>query len=370
MTMKKNRLSPRDQEMLSAYLDGQLSRGEVARLQARLKDDHQMQSALEELRMTRAVLRSLPLVRAPRNFTLTPEMVNRRIAPRRPAYPVFGFASLVASLLLVLVFVADRMSFINTAQTAALQSAAQATRMEEMVQTMVVESLAAQGSTAPEAMLEMEVPMAASGEQSSRAEDSALEQPVESLSMTYPGPSVELYAESEMAATEPVASKMIEETPTASSDMQEPADLSPQITATPTPTPTPFMVDGTEVMGVGGGAPDTPRQTYTPSPTPSQTPEPSPTPSPTCTLEPTSLPTDIPVPSDTPLPTDTAAPLAEALEMQLPASETPLPTTSLESQVRGGYQPSRILFLALEIVLGLLAAGSAIIFFYLYRKSS
>ena len=108
--------------MLSAYLDGQLSSKDIARLQVRLKDDRQMQVALEELRMTREALRSLPRLRAPRNFTLTPEMVSRRAgrrpAARRPAYPVFGFASLVASLLLVFVFVADRMSFANTAQTA------------------------------------------------------------------------------------------------------------------------------------------------------------------------------------------------------------------------------------------------------------
>ena len=158
-----NYVTPRDQEMLSAYLDGQLSSKEIARLQVRLQDDLQMQIALDELRLTRAALRSLPMLRAPRNFTLTPQMVGMRTAASRPAYPAFGFASLLASLLLVLVFVADRMNFIGTAQTVALQNAAQSTQMEELVQTMVVEGLAAEGVTAlqSEATQLKEAPMAA-----------------------------------------------------------------------------------------------------------------------------------------------------------------------------------------------------------------
>ena len=88
------------------------------------------------------------------------------------------------------------------------------------------------------------------------------------------------------------------------------------------------------------------------------------------------------MPSDTPLPTDTTAPVAEEVQMQLPASETPVPPVNQAdqaaveqadappSQPAPSGQPSRVLFLAAEIVLGLLAAGSAIIFIYLYRKSS
>lgn len=377
--MMKNRISPRDQEMLSAYLDGQLSSKDIARLQARLKDERQMQVALEELRMTREALRSLPRLRAPRSFTLTPEMVSRRTAARRtaagrPAYPVFGFASLVASLLLVFVFVADRMSFANTAQTVALQNAAQSTQMEELVQTMVVEGLATEGVSAPEAevMLEMEAPMAAKAGESSQMEDSAAAGSSEALTLPYPEPVEENFAASEAAASEPAASKIApEETATPAEAIQQPAEALP---ATPTPTPTPWLINGTEVLGVGGGAPDTPRESYTPTftPQPSETPEPSPTPSPTCTLEPSPLPTD------TPLPSDTAADASEALQMPPDASESPLPRTSLESQAGAEQveqpvplrQPGRAWFLAVEIVLGLLAFGSAVIFFYLYRKSS
>ena len=381
--MKMYGISPHDQEMLSAYLDGQLSSKEIARLQKRLQDDRKMQIALDELRSTRAALRSLPMLRAPRNFTLTPQMVGSQTAARRPAYPPFGFASLVATLLLVLVFIADRTSFVNTAQTAVLESAAQSTQMEELVETMVVEGLATEGITAPqaEAMQLKEAPMAAAdqGEDSSRMAEGTPEEGVSALTMPYPESGIELFAEPVMDDTEAAAESLT------ASEMQSPAGASPWITptltATPTPTPTPtkWLINGTEVLGVGGGAPDTPRDASTPAPEPSETP--SPTPSPTCTLEPTPLPTDTPVPTDTPLPTDTAAPVAEALQMQLSPSETPAPLVSQADQVQdeqagqddGGQPPTRLssrtIFLAVEIVLGLLAVGSAFIFVYLYRKA-
>ncbi|MCJ7658985.1 MAG: hypothetical protein MUO67_07530 [Anaerolineales bacterium] len=72
----KNQIKSRDWEALSTYLDGQLSNREHTRLEARLKSDPDLQSALEDLRQTRSVIRSLPKLRVPRNFSLTPEMVG------------------------------------------------------------------------------------------------------------------------------------------------------------------------------------------------------------------------------------------------------------------------------------------------------
>jgi anti-sigma factor RsiW len=101
-----NRISKRDWERLSAYLDGQLSGRERSRLESRLQAEQPLQSAFEELRRTQLILRSLPKLRAPRNYTLTPEMVPER-KERRRAYPIFGFASALATVLLVLVLVGD-----------------------------------------------------------------------------------------------------------------------------------------------------------------------------------------------------------------------------------------------------------------------
>ena len=60
------RITHRDWEALSAYLDGQLNRKERDRLEARLKASAELQDALEQLRRTRSLLRSLPPMRAPR----------------------------------------------------------------------------------------------------------------------------------------------------------------------------------------------------------------------------------------------------------------------------------------------------------------
>lgn len=90
-------------EQLSAYLDGQLSKAEVARLEARLESDLDLRALLEDLRRTRAVLRRLPSRRAPRNFSLTPEMVGGR-PPLPRAYPVMRLATVLATLLLFFSF--------------------------------------------------------------------------------------------------------------------------------------------------------------------------------------------------------------------------------------------------------------------------
>lgn len=106
----KAKNSPRDIELLSAYLDQQLDSGKRARLEARMRAEPELRSAIDDLRRTRALLRSLPRLKAPRNFTLTPQMVGRvqaRESSARRIYPVFQFASALASLLLVVVLLGD-----------------------------------------------------------------------------------------------------------------------------------------------------------------------------------------------------------------------------------------------------------------------
>ena len=96
-------MNQRDLELLSAYLDGQLSPSDSARLEARLKSDLELVSVLDDLRAARNLLRQLPQRRAPRNFTLTRKMVG--INPPLPrAYPAFRFATVVATLLFFFTF--------------------------------------------------------------------------------------------------------------------------------------------------------------------------------------------------------------------------------------------------------------------------
>ena len=120
-----SQLSSRDWEYLSAYLDRQLKPKEIASLETRLSIDPVLSAALGELQRTRDALRSLPRMRAPRNFTLTPQMVGQRSSLRqrsllraRPALrlaPVFGFASALATFLLVLVIAGDFLGILTPA---------------------------------------------------------------------------------------------------------------------------------------------------------------------------------------------------------------------------------------------------------------
>ena len=93
----------RDLELLSAYLDGQLKPSDSARLEARLKTDPELASVLTDLRSTRSLLRKLPARRAPRNFTLTRKMVGQN-PPLPRAYPLFRFATALATLLFIFSF--------------------------------------------------------------------------------------------------------------------------------------------------------------------------------------------------------------------------------------------------------------------------
>ena len=91
-------ISNRELEALSAYLDGQLTPEEHTRLNIRINENPELRVALEELRITRALLRSQPEIRAPRNFTLNKDMVE--LLTKKPSlfrtFPVFGFVSALA----------------------------------------------------------------------------------------------------------------------------------------------------------------------------------------------------------------------------------------------------------------------------------
>jgi hypothetical protein len=98
----------RDIELLSSYLDGQLSPSDSARLESRLNSDPALASAYNDLRAARSVLRRLPARKAPRNFTLTRKMVGAE-PPMPLSYSFFRFSSALATVLLVITFAFNMM---------------------------------------------------------------------------------------------------------------------------------------------------------------------------------------------------------------------------------------------------------------------
>lgn len=98
-------ISSQDWQLLSEYIDGELSSTQKSRLEERLDADQRLREAYQRLRNTKQVLRSTPQLSAPRRFTLTPEMVGQ--AKPRSLFPVFRLATAVISILLVAVLVYD-----------------------------------------------------------------------------------------------------------------------------------------------------------------------------------------------------------------------------------------------------------------------
>jgi hypothetical protein len=91
----------RDIENLSAYIDGQLNSADAATLESRLKTDAELASALRDLSAARNILKKLPARKAPRNFTLTRQMVGLK-PPLPRTYPIFRFATAFATILFVM----------------------------------------------------------------------------------------------------------------------------------------------------------------------------------------------------------------------------------------------------------------------------
>lgn len=101
----KPQLDPRDLELLSAYMDGEITSSERTMLEQRLAHEPQLRGELETLRQTVSWIHALPPVHAPRNFTLTPDMVRRQPA-RVLGFPATAFVSTMSAVAAVLLVAA------------------------------------------------------------------------------------------------------------------------------------------------------------------------------------------------------------------------------------------------------------------------
>ena len=141
----KPQISSRDLKSLSLYLDGQLNPAERQRLEKRLQTDQVLRLTLAEMRQTRGLLRSMPRVHSPCNFTLTPQMIGSQTP--RPAYPVLGFVSALAGFLFVIVLVGDLLGiFTRSASSVALR---QVSNLEAAAPAQEKSVLAAPTQTIP-----------------------------------------------------------------------------------------------------------------------------------------------------------------------------------------------------------------------------
>lgn len=231
-------LSRRDLERLSAYLDGELPERQAARLEARLEREPDLRRGLQALRATRGVLRSLPELRAPRDFTLSPDTVGARGAGWS-LFPVFRMATAIAAAALALVVGLDVLS--GRVGPVADRGMAEAPALEEPAAALEME---AEPSQAPDAFALGEAPAEEAEEQAEKTLDEGL-----------PAPSAR--------AALPTMTACPECTPEPALAEVEPEEGTPP-TPSPSRTPAPEAARSGEEQAVG-----------TPTAPPSPTPEPS-----------------------------------------------------------------------------------------------
>jgi len=96
-------------ESLSAYIDGELTTRERARVEQHLKECQACAEDLRTLRQTVALLKELPVIPAPRSFAVRPRVAKFRPAPAPSAwgYGLLKGATAIAALMLALLIGGD-----------------------------------------------------------------------------------------------------------------------------------------------------------------------------------------------------------------------------------------------------------------------
>lgn len=90
-------LTDLDYDLLSAYIDDALTESERASLESRLQTEPELRAELAELRATVTLLNNLPVLKAPRNFTL-----DARYARRSSFFTSVAFSALSSAAAIIL----------------------------------------------------------------------------------------------------------------------------------------------------------------------------------------------------------------------------------------------------------------------------
>ena len=136
-------LTQKDLEAISAYIDQALNQRERTRLEERFKREPELLAELNSMRRTRRILRSAPPMRAPRNFTLTPDMVGAAQSQPNRLLPVTRFAFALASIFFVFTlvgrFTLGNVAGVQTEQSMAYPAAEGAPMAPEAFEESVAE---------------------------------------------------------------------------------------------------------------------------------------------------------------------------------------------------------------------------------------
>lgn len=214
------------QERLNAYLDNTLTPRERQALEQELTRDEPLRTELEQLRLFKAAVRSLPRVTVPRHFTLTPEMAGQTRRPQTYSlYPTLRLATALTAFLLVALLAFELLlpmqsgsmanDMANNAEVAMDGAAA-----NDTFDNNVADAGDDAAESAPQVMAESE------------GEEEAVEEPMEEVAVE----------EADEAAAAPSAGAVqttVEATFTPTPTPTVSITPSPTSTATPSPTPMP-----------------------------------------------------------------------------------------------------------------------------------
>jgi hypothetical protein len=116
------------EESLSAYMDGELSPADQARVKKHLQECKSCTEHLQELRQTVRLVRQLPVIPAPRSFAVRPVVTGAKPArtARSWGYGVLKGATAIAALLLMLLVGGDVALHVVGGPVRSLAPAAQA----------------------------------------------------------------------------------------------------------------------------------------------------------------------------------------------------------------------------------------------------
>ena len=194
-------------EMLSAYLDNQLSEKERSKVESTLQVDPALKQELSMLDATRRLLRNAPTLKVPRNFTLTTSMVAKQ-NPFKFWMPAMSFSSALAAVLFVLSFIFN-FSPVGTTLTAQTRNMDQFTASDSVaVESMEMAEESEKSSAEETPMIiqwfgEQANGLGGGGPASSVTEGEIMAE--EAAPMAAEAPALEMEAESAMPAMEEAA---------------------------------------------------------------------------------------------------------------------------------------------------------------------
>ncbi len=218
----KKRLTNKDYALLSAYMDGMLSTRERSKVEKQLEARVEFRTALYELQQTRKAMRSLPRKRVPRNFLITPAMVQPRRAPF--AVGALRFSSALAAIAAVILTLFQFLPSFQMAAAPAPDIYAESTSVAAL-------QAPAEAMDSAPPIIQWGAPPYTGGMGGGGAEGLAEPAPL-GMGQGGVGGGADAYKEMEPQPTEPAGSieLLSESTPT------------PYPTPTPAPTPTPTLV--------------------------------------------------------------------------------------------------------------------------------